>query len=66
MAFEKYKPPGPIFGILRYFFEKVMDGGRRGLEVAKAFLFADGICTKECGQFSRNDSCHHLEFCRFF
>ena len=29
-------------------------------------LIADGICTKECGQFSRNDTCHHLEFCRFF
>ena len=41
MAFEKYKPPGPIFGILRYFFEKVMDGGRRGGgEVAKAFFSA--------------------------
>ena len=41
MAFEKYKPPGPIFGILRYFFEKVMDGGRRGGgEVAKAFFLA--------------------------
>ena len=43
MAFEKYKPPGPIFGILRYFLEKVMDGGRRGgggLEVAKAFFLA--------------------------
>ena len=29
-------------------------------------LIADGVCTKECGQFSRNDTCHHLEFCRFF
>ena len=29
-------------------------------------LIADGICTKKCGQFSRNDTCHHLEFCRFF
>ena len=29
-------------------------------------LIAYGICTKECGQFSRNDTCHHLEFCRFF
>ena len=30
------------------------------------FCLPDGICTKECGQFSRNDTCHHLEFCRFF
>ena len=29
-------------------------------------LIADGICTKECGQFSRNDTCHHLEFAASF